>query len=74
MLPIIEKEMNVNKFIHVLVPSKKQIFARTGSKSNNSGMYTKDVSADFGSSKTKICDNIARDIDNFSLESDGKGE
>lgn len=50
-----------NRFVYVQLPSKKQIFARTGERAvSPSGSYTGDESANFGKTPTQSAEEFAR--------------
>ena len=49
-----DEKMNINKFVDVQLPSKAQIFSRTGQRAvSPSGMYTGDDSIKFGMKPTE---------------------
>jgi len=54
MLYLPSDEMFVNKFVYVELPTKAQIFSRTGQKAvSPNGEFTKDEPAVFGKSNTQ---------------------
>ena len=60
MLYLPDDKMFVNKFVYVDVPTKAQIFSRTGQRAvAPSGEYTKDEVANFGKTPTQSADEFA---------------
>lgn len=66
--------MDVNKFVEVLVPTKRQIFARTGQVAvSPSGNFSKDEPIRFGKLPTESAEEFARAADAYEIPSeDGK--
>lgn len=56
--------MDINKFVDVELPTKAQIFARTGQHAvSPSGSYTGDDPAIIGRSKTESANQFLNDVD-----------
>lgn len=61
-----KKEMDVNHFVKVLVPSKAQIFARTGQKAvSPAGSYSGEDAARFGKTTTQSAMEFAKAAESF---------
>lgn len=58
MLYLPTEEMDINKFVEVQLPTKEQIFARTGQHSVAGGNYGEDIR--FASTPTESADRFAR--------------
>lgn len=73
MLYIPNDEMFVNKFVDVALPTKKQIFARTGQKSvSPSGSFTGEDSVHFKDTPTSGLARFVNDAEHY--ETPEKGE
>lgn len=71
MLYLPDEKMWPNRFVHVILPTKKQIFARTGERAvSPSGTYTKDDPAYFGKTPTQSAEEFARAAESFDLPAD----
>lgn len=71
MLYLPNDDMFINKFVYVEVPTKSQIFSRTGQRAiAPGGVYTKDDSANFGLSPTQEANQFAKDAESFELSKD----
>lgn len=71
MFYIPSKKMDVNRFVEVLVPTKRQIFARTGQVAvSPSGSYSKDDPVKIGMSPTESADDFVRAAESFELPKD----
>lgn len=54
MIYLPDEKMNINKFVDVQLPSKAQIFSRTGQRAvSPAGMYTGDNDVKFGMKPTE---------------------
>lgn len=63
-----KKKMDVNHFVKVLVPSKGQIFARTGKTAvSPAGSFSGDDPARFGKTPTQSAMEFAKAAESFSL-------
>lgn len=61
-------EMNINKFVHSELPSKRQIFYRTGQRSvSPAGSYTGEDSVVIGATPTEQADRFAKNAESFDL-------
>lgn len=59
-------KMNVNKFVHTSLPTKAQIFARTGQKAvSPAGNYTGDDPALMNRSKTESAEAFVKSIEDL---------
>lgn len=66
MFPLIDDRQNINKFVYVELPSKAQIFARTGQHAvSPSGSYTGDESADFGKHPTQSANDFVNAAESY---------
>lgn len=66
MLYLPNDKMWPNKFVHVLLPSKKQIFARTGERSvSPAGSYSGDDPVRIGKTPTQSAEEFARAAEAF---------
>lgn len=64
-----DDKLFINKFTYTQLPSKAQIFSRTGQRSvNPSGSYSGDVSVKFGQSKTAQVAEFIQAAENFIAE------
>lgn len=73
MLYLPNDKMFPNKFIEVQIPSKGQIFARTGQRAQCGGSYTgEDGEARFASSKTQSAERFVRNAESFETPKDEK--
>lgn len=73
MLYLPNDDMFINKFVHVEVPTKAQIFARTGQRAvSASGAYTQDKAYQFGKSNTQSAMEFISDAENFETPKDDK--
>lgn len=58
-----------NKFVFVMLPSKKQIFARTGQRAvSPAGSYSKDDPVSFGKTPTQSAEEFARSAEDYKPE------
>lgn len=64
MLPLLNDEMNINKFINVVLPSKRQIFSRTGAYASGVS-YSSDDSVIMNRSKTESAAAFAKAVDDY---------
>lgn len=56
--------MDINNFVEVQLPTKGQIFARTGQRAvSPSGSYTRDDPAVIGRTPTESADQFLKDVD-----------
>lgn len=66
MLYLPNDDMFINKFVYVEVPTKAQIFSRTGQRAvAPGGAYTKDDPANFGLSPTQEANQFAKDAESY---------
>lgn len=66
MLYIPDDKMNINKFVDVQLPTKAQIFDRTGQRAvAPSGLYTLDDPALIGRSTTESAERFARMAESY---------
>lgn len=66
MLYLPNDDMFVNKFVYVEVPTKAQIFARTGQRAvSAAGAYTQDKAYQFGKTPTQSANEFLNDVENF---------
>lgn len=66
MLYLPNDKMWVNRFSTVMLPTKRQIFARTGQRAvSPSGSYTGEESANFGNTPTQSAEEFARAAEAF---------
>lgn len=64
MYPVFKTEQNVNKFVLVQLPSKREIFQRTGQVAvNPNGVYTGDQSVKYGQEIGERMDNFVRNAE-----------
>lgn len=71
MLYLPNDDMFVNKFVYAEVPTKSQIFSRTGQRAvSPSGSYTKDDPAEFGKTPTQSADQFANDAEKYETPKD----
>lgn len=69
MLYLPDDNMWVNKFTFVELPTKAQIFSRTGQRAvSPSGLYTKDDPADFGKTPTMSAAEFLKDAEAYESE------
>lgn len=64
MIPLPSKEMDVNKFVDVSLPSKRQIFARVGGFSSGE-MYSGDMVVRPGMKPTEQADALINAAENY---------
>lgn len=57
--------MDINRFEEVMLPSKAQIFSRTGKKTQVAGSYTGDESARFSGTNIDALEKVARTAENY---------
>lgn len=57
--------MDINAFQQIVLPSKAQIFARTGRKAVKRTDYTGDDSANFGALPTQTLEQVARTAEKY---------
>lgn len=70
MLYLPNDDMFVNKFVYCEVPTKAQIFARTGQRAvSASGAYTQDKSYQFGKTPTQSANEFLRDAEAYEATS-----
>lgn len=75
MLYIPNDEMFVNKFVEVHLPTKKQIFARTGQHAvAPGGSYTGDDAVHFKDTPTSGLNRLVRDAESFEDTEKGESE
>lgn len=61
-----EDKMNINKFVDTQLPTKGQIFDRTGQRAvAPAGVYTHDDPALIGRSTTESAERFARDAESY---------
>lgn len=66
MLYLPNDDFFVNKFVYVELPTKAQIFSRTGQRAvSPSGSYTKDESANFGLNQTQQAESFAKAAESY---------
>lgn len=66
MLFLPDDKMNINKFVDTQLPTKGQIFDRTGKRSvAPNGVYTHDDPALIGRSNTESAECFARDAESY---------
>lgn len=66
MLYLPDDELFINKFVYVELPTKSQIFSRTGQRAvSPSGAYTKDESVNLGMSPTQEAESFARAAESY---------
>lgn len=66
MLYLPNDDMFINKFVYCDVPTKAQIFARTGQRAvSASGAYTQDKSYQFGKTPTQSATEFLRDVETY---------
>lgn len=64
MIPLVSKDMNINKFVDVSLPSKRQIFARVGGFSFGE-MYSGDNVIRPGMKPTEQADALVSAAENY---------
>lgn len=70
MLYLPNDDMFVNKFVYCEVPTKAQIFARTGQRAvSAAGAYTQDKSYQFGKSPTQSANEFLKDAESYEVPS-----
>lgn len=63
MIPLTKKQ-HINAFVDTPLPSKRQIFARTGQVAvNPSGMYSGDIPVSLGQSTTQNMEHFVREVE-----------
>ena len=68
MLYLPDDEMFVNAFVHCEVPTKAQIFARTGQRAvAPNGLYTQDKSYQVGKTPTQSANEFAREAESIEM-------
>lgn len=73
MLYLPNDKMFPNKFVEVSVPTKREIFARTGQFSNSAGTYSgEDSEVHFKDTPTSGLERLARDAESFSKDESSK--
>ena len=66
-------EMFTNRFVDVQLPTKKQIFARTGQKAvNPSGLYSGEDAVQFRNTKTSGIARMVKSIEEMPEKDDSK--
>lgn len=66
MLYIPKDKMNVNKFVYTKLPTKREIFARTGQVAvSPNGVYTQDESAELHRTTTESAEAFARAAEKY---------
>lgn len=66
MLYLPNDDMFVNAFIHCEVPTKAQIFARTGQRAvAPNGLYTQDKAYQFGKTPTMSASEFVKDAESY---------
>lgn len=66
MLYLPNDDMFINKFVYVEVPTKAQIFSRTGQRAvSPAGSFTGDDSAIFGKTPTQSANEFANDAEKY---------
>lgn len=71
MLPLVKDSMFTNKFVDTKLPTKKQIFARTGQVAvNPAGSYTGDDAVGHIKSKTESAEAFARTAESYEKKED----
>lgn len=70
MLPLIDEKMFPNRFTETKLPTKAQIFARTGQRAvSPAGSYTGDDAVKIHSTQTESAEEFARAAESFAKES-----
>lgn len=70
-----DDKLFINKFTYTELPSKAQIFSRTGQRSvNPSGSYSGDESVKFGQSKTAQVAEFAQAAENYIAEQEQRND
>ena len=68
MLYLPNDEMFINKFVYAEVPSKAQIFARTGQRAvSPTGAFTGESSAIFGKQPTQSAMEFVREVESIEM-------
>lgn len=69
MLPLLDEKMFPNRFVETQLPTKAQIFARTGQRAvSPAGQYSGDDEVKRHSTPTESADEFARSAENFTPE------
>lgn len=64
MIPLVSKDMDINKFVDVKLPNKRQIFARVGGFSSGE-MYSGDTPIRPGMKPTEQADAFVNAAENY---------
>lgn len=68
MIYLPKDEMQVNGFVYCEVPTKAQIFARTGQRSvAPNGVYTQDKSYQLGKTPTQSANEFVREVESIEM-------
>lgn len=71
MIPLVKDEMFTNKFVSTKLPTKKQIFARTGERAvNPAGSYSGDDPVKRPLTKTESAEAFARSAEAYEKPSE----
>lgn len=73
MIPLPSKDMNINKFVDVKLPTKRQIFARVGGFSSGE-MYSGDTSVRPGMKPTEQADAFVKAAEDYELPKQEQNE
>lgn len=66
MLAVLDDKFYINRFVETQLPTKAQIFSRTGQRAvNPAGMYTGDDAVKYSHSKTESASQFVRDAESF---------
>lgn len=60
--------MDINHFVDTHLPSKSQIFSRTGQRAVSSGMYSGDEESRFGYKPTEQAEKFAQAAEGFEVQ------
>ena len=71
MLYLPNDDLQINAFVYCEVPTKAQIFARTGQRAvSANGAYTQDKSYQFGKTPTQSATEFIKDVESFETPKD----
>ena len=66
MLPLLNEKFFTNRFVETQLPTKAQIFARTGQRAvNPAGMYTGDEGVRYSRSKTESASQFVSEAESY---------
>lgn len=75
MLYLPNDDMFVNAFVHCELPTKAQIFARTGQRAvSPNGAYTQDKSYQFGKSPTQSANEFLDAVESYQSVDESKSD